>query len=444
MNKLTISCIVLLIVLGVVPALAQDSHYWTNQYGTESWLLGGAVVGSTTDLASTFYNPAALAFYPVSTAIQTSVSLNWSRTAIEAKDLDFQLVSGSSSPLPTLVSLNLPLKILGSRALQLSYLKRTDVKLNLSGISYTGVGADTGYVVTGLIDRELVDSWFGLTWSRAFGKEHSLGITAYISAVSSSYQSVLATGVVSKDAKASSSLSDYQSFDNIRFLAKAGYYYDGRPVSFGISITTPSIKILNTIGETRTSQTSIVNDSVVSLYGDRQVGLTAKYRTPISVAAGATWYSKQTTVYLTLEWFDGLDPYAPLQPEPFMATIPASTIIYGNTVKRYGIANVGLGIRQRVGEKTSLYFSILRDGSSLKPSDNAADAIVNYDLYHATVGWQFTIVNTVVTAGAIVGGGYVDNAPPSEFGQYVGLTNGVNVSRYFLRIGAVIGIVARL
>ncbi len=444
MEKLTISLITVFALCTAVPAMAQDSHYWTNQYGTESWLLGGAVVGSTTDLASTYYNPASLAFYPDTSAIQTAVSLNWSRTAIEAKDLDFQLVSGSSAPLPTLVSLNLPLKFLGSRALQLSFLKRTDVKMNLSGISYTAAGADTGYVVTGLIDRELVDSWFGLTWSKAFGKEHAIGITAYISAVSSSYQSVLATGVVTKDSKASSSLSDYQAFDNIRFLAKAGYYYDSRPVSFGVSITTPSIKLLNTFGETRTSQTSVVNDSVVSLYGDRQSGLTAKYRTPFSVAAGATWYSKQTTVYITVEWFDGLDPYAPLQPEPFTGTIPASIIIYGNTVKRYGIANVGMGIRQRVSEKTSLYFSLLRDGSSLKPSDNAADAIVNYDLYHATVGWQFTIINTVVTAGAIVGGGYVDNAPPSEFGQYVGLTNGVNVSRYFIRIGAIIGIVARL
>ncbi len=40
---------------------AQDSHYWTNQYGTEASLLGGLVVGSKHDLSSTFYNPGTLA-----------------------------------------------------------------------------------------------------------------------------------------------------------------------------------------------------------------------------------------------------------------------------------------------------------------------------------------------------------------------------------------------
>lgn len=46
--------IITILALAVIahPLVAQDSHYWTNQYGTESWLLGGAVVGSRTDLAS--------------------------------------------------------------------------------------------------------------------------------------------------------------------------------------------------------------------------------------------------------------------------------------------------------------------------------------------------------------------------------------------------------
>lgn len=41
--------------------IAQDSHYWTNQYGTDAQLLGGLVVGSTNDLSATYYNPGAIA-----------------------------------------------------------------------------------------------------------------------------------------------------------------------------------------------------------------------------------------------------------------------------------------------------------------------------------------------------------------------------------------------
>lgn len=423
--------------------VAQDSHYWTNQYGTESWLLGGAVVGSRADLASTFYNPASLAFYPDTTALQTAISFNWSRTGIEAKDLDLELRSGSSAPLPTLVSVNLPIKVLGSRSLQLSFLKRTNVRMNLNGIAYTPQGADTNYVVTGSIVRELFDSWFGVTWSRSFGKEHALGITGYFSAVASTYSSVLTTGLSGSDVSGATSHTDYQTYDNIRFLVKAGYFYESRPISLGLAITTPSLKLFNTFGEVRTSQTTVENDSVVTLYGNRQTGLEAEYRTPLSIAFGATWYAPRTTVFLTVEWFDGLDAYSPLQPEPFTGTIPATTVIYGTTVKRYGIANVGVAVRQQMSGSTSMYVSLIRDGSSLKAEDEGDDAIVNYDLYHATLGWQFTIDKTVITAGGIVGGGFVDDASSSSFDQFVGLLSGVQINRYFLRIGALIGIVAR-
>ncbi|MBK9181803.1 MAG: hypothetical protein IPM83_01525 [Ignavibacteria bacterium] len=235
--------IITILALAVIahPLVAQDSHYWTNQYGTESWLLGGAVVGSRTDLASTYYNPASLAFYPDTTALQTAISFNWSRTAIEAKDLDLELRSGSSAPLPTLVSVNLPIKLFGSRSLQLSFLKRTNVRMNLNGIAYSPAGADTNYVVTGSIIRELFDSWFGITWSRSFGKEHAIGITGYFSAVASTYSSALTTGISGPNTSGASSHTDYQTYDNIRFLAKAGYFYDGRPISLGLSLTTPSL-----------------------------------------------------------------------------------------------------------------------------------------------------------------------------------------------------------
>ena len=48
--------------IGTVPA--QDTHYWNLQYGTRSTLLGGAVIGSVSDMAATYYNPAALALFP--------------------------------------------------------------------------------------------------------------------------------------------------------------------------------------------------------------------------------------------------------------------------------------------------------------------------------------------------------------------------------------------
>jgi len=45
-------------------AYPQDAHYWTDQYGSRSRLLGGAVIGSVDDLAAVYYNPARLALIP--------------------------------------------------------------------------------------------------------------------------------------------------------------------------------------------------------------------------------------------------------------------------------------------------------------------------------------------------------------------------------------------
>ena len=40
--------------------MAQDSQYWTQQYGPRASLLSGAVIGSVGDISGTFYNPGAL------------------------------------------------------------------------------------------------------------------------------------------------------------------------------------------------------------------------------------------------------------------------------------------------------------------------------------------------------------------------------------------------
>lgn len=425
-------------------ATAQDSHYWTNQYGTESWLLGGAVVGASADLASTYYNPAALAVIQDRRSLLTAVSLNWSRTTITAEDVQFELRSGGTSPLPTLLSANLPVSLFGSKSLQVSFLQRTHVRSNLEGLAYSFTEGDTQFVATGHINRELFDSWFGLTWSKDLGAKHSVGVTAYLSGVSSSYSSIIGAGANTDDVRTTTVFSEHAAYDNFRVLAKAGYYYDGRPFSLGVTVTMPSVKLFNTFGETNISQSNSVNGTLNVLYANEQDGLSAKYRTPTSIAVGGTWYGERTMFYVTLEWFDGLDTYRPLEPSPFNSTIPDTLMVsYGATVTRYGILNVAIGMKTQVAEKTYIYASLIRDASSLRSEDGPGEAIVNYDLYHATIGWQFMIDQTSITFGGIVGGGFVNNAPPSEFALFAGLPGEINVDRSFLRIGALLGVAAR-
>ena len=66
MIQLRINFTLFLILLAFVNLSAQDTHYWNLQYGTRSSLLGGAVIGSVSDIAATYYNPAAPALFPKS------------------------------------------------------------------------------------------------------------------------------------------------------------------------------------------------------------------------------------------------------------------------------------------------------------------------------------------------------------------------------------------
>lgn len=430
-------------VMSISSLWAQDSHYWTNQYGTQSWLLGGAVVGSTTDLSSTFYNPGALALYPDTSAVQSAVTLNWTRSTITTTNTDFRLRSGNAEPLPTLVAINLPVQLFGSRSLVVSYLKRTGVSLDLDGTSTNRISESAAYSVSGKIVRDLNDSWFGLTWSRNLNHVHAIGVTTYLSTVSSEYSSLIASTVFNADRAGSSSLSEYESYATARVLAKLGYYYDGRPLSIGITVTTPALHLLTTRGETRISQSVLSNDSVATLFGDNQRGLSAEYRTPLSIAIGATWRSERTSIYFTAEWFSGLDAYMPIVPAPFRSIVPDTTYTYGEVVNRYAIVNVAIGMKTQLTERTSFYLSLIRDGSFLRANETGSNSIVNYDLYHGTIGWNFLIDPLQITVGGIIGGGYIDGAPPSEFSELINLPEGTRVNRQLLRIGAILGIVAK-
>jgi hypothetical protein len=57
------AAVVLMCLILAEKCPAQITNYWTQQYGTRSNLLGGAVIGSVSDMSATYYNPGAIALF---------------------------------------------------------------------------------------------------------------------------------------------------------------------------------------------------------------------------------------------------------------------------------------------------------------------------------------------------------------------------------------------
>ena len=61
-NKRTIRLLAAVMLLLPAGQLgAQDTQYWTNQYGNRARMLGGSVIGSISDISAVYYNPGRLA-----------------------------------------------------------------------------------------------------------------------------------------------------------------------------------------------------------------------------------------------------------------------------------------------------------------------------------------------------------------------------------------------
>jgi len=122
---------------------AQDSQYWSKQYGTYGGLLGGTVIGAVSDLSAAFYNPGAIAFSKDSTLLLTTNSyqfiyLNFQDVVQSNLILDSWYSNASRG----IFAVRLPFNWLGNDKLVVSYIARQDFTFNSAGNSFTPYYSD--------------------------------------------------------------------------------------------------------------------------------------------------------------------------------------------------------------------------------------------------------------------------------------------------------------
>jgi hypothetical protein len=422
---------ILAIVLQAIPATAQDTQYWTDQFGTRANLLGGVVVGSISDLSSTFYNPGMLALTKDPQLVISTSAVR--RTKVELEDgvgRGIPLSSTKIGPAPSIVAIRLGWHPFNGQ-IAISYLERFKFDLDVVGrriasrdIAGGGVDAFSGELIS---SSNLSEYWGGLSWaSPVLLDGMGLGASWYVAYRGQSGRTQ-ALALASSDTLGGSSAIFYDefSFYNIRTLFKIGASFEWEVFRLGFTLTTPSIDLFG-------SGHTVVNAGVVlpdtsgagaapsELAADYQEGLDANFHSPMSIAGGLSYRfgeRERGAVHFTAEYFTSMDQFDVLSPEPFVAQTTGNVVTRKYTHEANHVFNWGIGAEFRPEQKMTFYIAYITD-YSYRPDDvdrRQEISVSNWDIQHVSFGSAFTVRTLDITLGLSYGWGLDKSDRPIDF-----------------------------
>lgn len=400
--------LVIFMLFFMIESHAQDNHYWNIQYGTRSLLLGGAVIGSVSDMAATFYNPAALGLFSSPEILLSGKVYQYDALTLkDVSESNLDLTSSNIEAAPSLFAGSFTFKWLKKHKLSYSILTRQRMNFGIDGQQGTvqevlnGQERLAGELTS---DQKLSDDWGGLTWSYPLSSKMAIGVSQFLSVRSQNTRNQVLAQSINPDGDVATSIIlrkfDYQSFD---LVWKAGFGMKLDPFTFGITVTTPGVHITG-------SGSSLVDVAVSGVKSDTlsnpvfaanyQQDVSAQYRSPWSVGGGFSWGIGKHRVHFSMEWFDAVKQFEVLETEDF--TIQSSGETASNTVDHelQSVVNYGVGLEIFFKEKLSGYASFVTDKSAAVPGTQTNLAVSFWDIYHLTAGAAFTLGRSEFTLGA--------------------------------------------
>jgi hypothetical protein len=410
-----------------IRAEAQDDHYWAQQYGALSSLMGGAMVGGVNDNSAVYYNPAALSFIRnPSLSIDANV-YKMDRIFISDGAGDgMNLNSAQLSVYPQIISGMM--NLVKNDKIRISYTMLTRNHNNvLINERYTGnqgnpVVPATNYAGAFDYTNQLTEQWFGIGMGYAISEKLGIGATVFGSYRGQTYQ---LTNYV-REIKSLDSSYIYSTrtndeaikYMNFRFLFKAGLSYYAGPLKLGLTVTTPSIGIYGSGSIQHENSNIIVSEIPTDLKGnymimDDKSSVKAKYKHPLSIAAGLDYQSAKTRLSISSEYFFRIDSYHLMEPvsDPFVyppslaesenfETLLDNFLHVENGAKP--VLNVAIGLSQVIYKKLSLLAGASTDFTNYIASDESNELLHGFgssDLYHFSSGFSYERKKSTLSLG---------------------------------------------
>jgi len=415
---------------------AQTAHYWSQQYGNRSLLLGGAVIGSVDDIGAVYYNPGFLVFqenaesFVITAKVLQFTSVRMDNGLGEDIDLEKNQLGNSSGLVAGTFRLNfLPQSRFAyvaltrhSRTIDLRY--RNQQSFDILPMN-PGVEDFTSDIVLNLDGTEI---WGGIAWSHPLGEHLSMGISNYmaVSHIHSLLNIDLNAQGVDQDVMV---LNRIRNYDYLHFgmIFKGGLALKYPKFTAGLVITPPKINIFGrgymytktVVAGTQTGYVNFEEDFYESGY---QQDIPVVLKSPWAIGAGAGYALQKFSFHLSTEWFSKVDKYTVMEPEVFIGQSSGEAVINRVVDELYMVINAGLGIKYQLNENYDLYMGFSTDFSAASPdSKTFADLeseIYNSsnqaNFYHFSGGTVFNLNRLHITLGLAYNYGIDYLEPPVE------------------------------
>jgi hypothetical protein len=415
MKKITYIFCLIVGILFLIPynsLRAQDAHYWNIQYGTRSTLLGGAVIGSVSDLSATFYNPGAVALFPDRSFVLSAQVYQIETISIEdgagaGRELDYSTIV----PAPAFVAFDFKFDFICDARLALSILTRQKMDFEFTtrlidslDINSSSPGKES--FAGGIdIERNFDEIWGGITYSSKLNDKVGFGLTGYIAyrSQTSERQTIIQVLPDSGDIASLTDITNYK-YNNIRALLKFGIGFNLEPLTLGLTITTPS---LNITGSGSVGTHFFLNG--VDANGDGmndnefdsnfQDEVPSNFKSSWAIGAGGGYRFGKFKVHLSGEWYNAVENFTVIDTEPFISQGSGDTLTNDLTHELKSVTNYGVGLDFFSSEDLIFSGSFVTDFSARIAGTSTRLAVSTWDLYHISGGATFKVGKSDLTLG---------------------------------------------
>lgn len=422
----SIAGIFITVFLLVTTGRAQDTHYWTQQFGTRAALMGGAVIAGDRDNTSIYYNPGNLGWIDTSSISVNANGYQSENIKIEnalGQKADFKSNHIGSVPLfigGMIRSKNSKYRIAYGVLAQTSFDFKADARVqgsfaliddddspgNENAIGQTSINTKLSELVAGVGVGRKVGNWF------------SIGISGGFIARSVDYTRYSLVRVYmneTSDPLVSSTIIQSVNYYNVRFQPKLGLSYQKGHWQVGFTLAAPSLNLFGngSVGFDATA-TNIKplnqNNRIDFVANDRQVKLKTKYKSPLSVGAGVAYFAGRSHIEIAMQYFGDIGMYSIINAKSAAFARPADAYpdITSDQYLRVLAANkpvfnVGVAYEYNLKPTLTLYLSARNNQTffdkDLNKQTGIKPDISSWDIYHAVAGVTVLHGRSSISAG---------------------------------------------